>query len=765
MHSFKLSYFPLGAVSAQGYLKTQMELQRENITNYMELYDEYSETSGWLGGTGEGWERGPYYVRGLVALAYSLQDKELISRAKKWIDYALESQQSNGNFGSRQMLSKPLSAKTKALCADEWWARMPMLMAIADYYEAECFLGNPDERVLRFFERYFRFQLKRLKRYPLKGWAQYRGADNIVSVLWYKNKCLEKGLDEKELLWLDTLCKLLLAQTFDWSYSFAHTYTREHVVNTTQGYKYPFVKYLLTGDQNELNQLKTGLERIGNDHGRIDCLPNADEAAKDNRAVHGTETCAVVEGMLSFEIAGQISAEGYLYDLLESYLYNNLPNCFDYNLTAYNYYQVENSVLMTHGQHGFVNDHGDSNALGIGGFECCFSNLHMGYPKFVQSMWAKESGTNALVLLCYGSNRLHTEINGKKILFQQTTNYPYSDKVHLLYQGDEARLSLKLRIPLWSKAFQVLRNGHEAEYQIQGNFACLEADFKSGDEVEILFKSEIEVVDFHNNSMYVKKGLVLYCNPIKEDWREITDYRYRGVKYAPKGTSKNWEIYPDEAWNYTFEKNQTMQFASNPQYDCTKPSNPKNYPCFIELDMKQAENWRLAGNCVSTVYSACCPGESCKRRLIPTAFSRLKISVFPKISGNIEVYKEDNSKILNLITSNMNRVPRVQSYIDMAYGAAQLTFQVQERADYQYYILYGTEKGVYTEISDPIFENAYIYSGDPYGKRIELDKSAVSLDNSKKYYLRIAYVLNGQLQKISEELVFDYTRRICNEQQ
>lgn len=755
MNNLKLSYFPLGAVSAEGYLKTQLELQRNNITNYMELYDEYSENSGWLGGEGESWERGPYYVRGLTALAYTMNDSELIKRAKKWIDYAIESQQEDGNFGSKKILSKALSEKTQDECADEWWARMPMLMAISDYYDAECSLGNEDFRVLNFFEKYFKFQLENLKNFRLKGWAEYRGADNIVSVIWYKNKCLEKGIKEKELKWLDELAELILSQSFDWSNSFEKTYTREHVVNTTQGYKYPFVKYLLNDDKSELNKLKIGLCRIGNDHGRIDFLPNADEAAKDNRAVNGTETCAVVEGMLSLEITGQISSEGYIYDLLESYCYNNLPNCFDYNLTAYNYYQVENSVLMTHGQHGFVNDHGDSNALGIGGFECCFSNLHMGYPKFVQSMWAKDNNDKSIVLLCYGSNCLDTEFNGKRVIFKQITNYPYSDNIKLKYLGEDTCLKLKFRIPLWTKKYDVCLNGNRIEYKKQGNFAVLESDFKLGDEIEIDLLSEIEVVDFHNNSMYVRKGSVLYCNPIKEDWREITDYKYRGVKYAPKGTSKNWEIYPAEDWNYTFEKNELMKFEVNSQYDNSKPSTPYNCPCSIELDMKKADNWHLDGNNAATIYSANCQGENVRRKLIPTAFSRLKISVFPKIGGNIEMYKKDNKEILKYINCNLMNVPVVNSKINIAHGVAQLTFKVNENSNYKYYIIYGTESGVYTDISEKISENAYIHSGDPYGARIEYDKSAVSLDNNKIYYLRIAYMLDGDLKKISEELIFN----------
>ena len=52
--------------------------------------------SGWLGGTGESWERGPYYLDGLVPLAYLLDNAALKAKAQRYLEWTLRSQVSPG---------------------------------------------------------------------------------------------------------------------------------------------------------------------------------------------------------------------------------------------------------------------------------------------------------------------------------------------------------------------------------------------------------------------------------------------------------------------------------------------------------------------------------------------------------------------------------------------------------------------------------------------------------------------------------------------
>ncbi|MDD4174275.1 MAG: hypothetical protein PHN34_08585, partial [Kiritimatiellae bacterium] len=100
-----MSVLPDGAVQAQAWLRHQLELQRDGLTGHAEeLYDDIGR-SDWLTGAGRGgqyaWERGPYYAKGLVALALALDDAALKAKAKRWVDAILASQRPNGDFGPR----------------------------------------------------------------------------------------------------------------------------------------------------------------------------------------------------------------------------------------------------------------------------------------------------------------------------------------------------------------------------------------------------------------------------------------------------------------------------------------------------------------------------------------------------------------------------------------------------------------------------------------------------------------------------------------
>ena len=51
---------PLGSIEPEGWLRRQLEIQAKGLTGRLdEFWPDVGSQSGWLGGSGESWERGP----------------------------------------------------------------------------------------------------------------------------------------------------------------------------------------------------------------------------------------------------------------------------------------------------------------------------------------------------------------------------------------------------------------------------------------------------------------------------------------------------------------------------------------------------------------------------------------------------------------------------------------------------------------------------------------------------------------------------------
>ena len=222
---------PLTSVKPRGWLLEQLRIQANGLTGHLdEFWPDVGPNSAWLGGSGEGWERGPYFVDGMLPLAYLLDDPRLKAKAQKWVDWTLTTQRPDGALGP---------AKNT-----DWWPIMIMLKVLTQYQEAT---GDP--RVVPALERYFAYQAKQLDAVPLKEWAIFRWQDEALTVLWLYNRTGNKAL-------LD-LVRTLHDRGHDWEKQFADfRYTgkvpqREatlstHGVNNAMALKTAAVWYLVT---------------------------------------------------------------------------------------------------------------------------------------------------------------------------------------------------------------------------------------------------------------------------------------------------------------------------------------------------------------------------------------------------------------------------------------------------------------------------------------------------------------------------------------
>ncbi len=186
---------PLTSVKPRGWLRRQLEIQAAGLSGHLDEFWPSLVDSGWLGGQGESWERGPYFMDGFVPLAFLLDDPKLIAKAHKWVAWTLDNQRPDGGIGPAGN--------------DDWWPNMVMLKVLTQYQEAT---GDP--RVIPLMQRYVKHQLQQIDQRPLREWATLRWGDEVVSLIWLYNRTGDPSA-------LD-LARKLREQGYNWRDHFAN---------------------------------------------------------------------------------------------------------------------------------------------------------------------------------------------------------------------------------------------------------------------------------------------------------------------------------------------------------------------------------------------------------------------------------------------------------------------------------------------------------------------------------------------------------------
>ena len=194
-----LTPLPLGQIRPTGWLREQLRIQADGLSGHLDEFWPDIANSRWIGGDAEGWERGPYWLDGIVPLAYLLDDGELKARAKRAINAILDRQQSDGWLGpvGDTQNHKPYDV----------WPLFPLFKALTQYQEAS---GDP--RVVPALLKCCRKIDQVISREPLYSWAKVRAADLAISLYWLYDRTKEP--------WLLKLADKAFAQSHDWRAQF-----------------------------------------------------------------------------------------------------------------------------------------------------------------------------------------------------------------------------------------------------------------------------------------------------------------------------------------------------------------------------------------------------------------------------------------------------------------------------------------------------------------------------------------------------------------
>lgn len=604
---------PLGQVMPTGWLKNQLQIQAEGFTGKLpNHWKDLSDESGWLGGEGESWERGPYYLDGLVPLAYLLNDEKLINMVEKWIEWTLSSQKENGQFGPE---------KTK----DDWWSRMVMLKVLAQYEEA-----TGDERVIPFLSKYFRFQIKTIDQVPLKGWGKARGAENVFVIHWLHERTREdfllnlaEKIQEHTINWTNIFTEFPY-----WRYinEFDH---RTHVVNVLMALKEPAFRYLHSKDELHKNAPRLGIQNIMSYHGQLHGACSGDEWLAGTHPSQGLELCGVVEYMYSLENLIRVFGDGSYGDILEKITYNALPATISSDWTSHQYVQQVNQVKCTFEKRNWTENGDDANTFGLEpNFGCCTANMHQGWPKFTSHLWMA-TDDQGVAAIAYAPCQVNTVVaEDVKIQLDIKTSYPFDEDINIhINISDSAKFPIKLRIPEWCDEPSIKLDGVEQKIILSSGFAEINRKWSNNEQIDIQFPMKVRFDSRANGASGVLRGPLVYALPLGENW----------IKRAGNLPFADWEVFNDPVtpWNYGLKMDSSFEVMK--RRVPYQPFHADAVPVWLIGEGQRIPQWQLEKNSagelpLSPVHSS----EAVEKlTLVPYGSARLRIAEFPVLAKQL----------------------------------------------------------------------------------------------------------------------------------
>jgi hypothetical protein len=640
------SPLPLGSIKPAGWLKDQLRIQAAGLSGHLDEFWPDIKESAWFGGKAEGWERVPYWLDGVVPLAFVLDDAMLKAKVKKAVDYILDHQDADGWLGPK--------GDTKKHKPYDVWPLFPLLKALTQYHEAT---GDP--RVVPALLKCCRKIEQVISSEPMYSWARFRAADLVVTVYWLYDRTKEP--------WLLKLAQTAFAQSHDWCAQFddfrftAKTQGKfeldTHGVNTAMGLKYGGVRYRHPGDGKDKDAIFRMLDLLDRYHGQATGIFTCDEHLAGRSPSQGTELCTVVEAMYSLEVLAtnldnsrrrshvalpgeheQMLGDPRVGDRLEKLAFNAMPATFKKDMTAHQYDQQCNQVICSReGKHVYVNNHADSNLYGLEpNFGCCTANFHQGWPKFVSHLWMK-SADGGLAAIAYAPCVIETQIQGKHVKVAVETEYPFRDTVRITVTAPEStRFPLHLRVPGWAQTFEfrypgAKKVGDEAPLIVRATAPSVTTNFPFGSSrsgsVALRFEMSPRLYKGFNDAVAIERGPMVYALPIDAEWKKVKD----NPQFA------DWEVFPKSAWNYALQVDRdnperSLEFVEKGIGPA--PFSTEGAPVTIKVKGRRVPGWGLArGAAAPPPRSPVASDEPLEAlTLIPYGCTDLRLTEFPTLA-------------------------------------------------------------------------------------------------------------------------------------
>jgi hypothetical protein len=608
----------LGEIRAEGWLKNQLQIQADGLSGHLDEFWPDIQKSAWFGGDAEGWERAPYWLDGVIPLAYTLDDAALKEKVRRYVKIILKRQHEDGWLGP----------KNDKLEEFDLWSHFLAWKMLAQYQKA-----TGDENVKAAMIKDIRRIGEHIDDAPLRSWGKSRWFEGLIAIYQLYEETGQEWL-------LDTAAKLR-EQGIDWVGFFAKSPITKptpkgrwnhlgHVVNNAMVLKSGPLCWRMSGEDADLMAVYDMMEKLDRYHGMVTGIFSGDECLAGKDPTQGTELCAVVEYMYSLEVLLSILGDPAFGDRLEKICYNALPATFSPDMWSHQYDQQVNQVECSIKERKWTTNGPESNIYGLEpNYGCCTSNLNQGWPKFAAHLWMRKD--DGLAAVAYAPCLVNTKIGEVNVMVRVNTDYPFRDKIEFTVSVDKpVTFPIYLRIPAWSKGAFVGVDGKKTKVS-PGTFHKIEREWSPETKLSLTLPADTKIVRGYNNSISIQRGPLVFALKIGEKWVAVNkDKKYRE---PPHG---DWEVYPTSAWNYALDVDEKS--AGKDVVFSQKPLgkivfSPEGAPVVAKVKGAKLPDWQMVGGSAGPTPKS--PVKiQCKTEeltLIPYGCTNLRVGEFPTL--------------------------------------------------------------------------------------------------------------------------------------
>lgn len=615
LNSLRLTPFSPKELKPSGWLLTQLKLQAEGLAGNLDKIWPPIRDSKWLGGNRENWKSVSLWLDGFIPLAYLLGNQEMIERANRYVNAIIENQRPDGWL---------------CPCEDEerektdLWYSFSILKTLTVYYEC-----SGDERVEEVVRKAL-WQLKsHIRTNTLHDWAACRWFETLIPIYWLFDRSREE--------WLIDLAMTLYEQGVDYKKIFDNWRLEEpkkewnyltNAVNMAMALKSDaLMTRILGGDPSRFARKIINL--LGRYHGTPYGLFSGDCCLAGTSPIQGSELCSIVEAMYSYEQLLQISGSREWADKLEILAYNGFAAALSPDMWSHQCLEMTNQIQCTtlpKEEVHFGTCSGESHLFGLEtGASCCLADFGQGWPKLALSTFLRTP--NGIAAAVFAPARLHTTVNGVPVTCEIDTNYPFRNRITFIIEAqDDVTFDFLIRIP--SFADEVHINGENimiTGYHTHG-YHTITQNWKGFHLIEMVIRTEPEIIARPNNLVSVRKGPLLYALPIHEQWVR-REYEKDGVER--KFPYCDYEITPTSRWNYGLC---STHFEVEENDDYSVPFSPQNPPIVLYTKIVEVSWGEQNGICNPLPDSLEPISVPQRRKLIPYGCTNLRMAELPFVN-------------------------------------------------------------------------------------------------------------------------------------